>query len=97
MDRPTCSSSSTKTVQTRGESSSLQELHPGMHPSLLDKVQAPRLSNLGQKGCVQANPPPVGKERCCLTMQFQTFSQFLHLCKWILVSGWNNCRNNGAK
>ena len=67
------------------------------HPSLLDKLQAPWLSNLGQKRCVQANRPPVGKKRSRLTMQFQTFANFLYLCKWILVLGLNNCKNNGAK
>ena len=49
MDGPTCSSSFTRTIQACGESSSVQELDPQTYPSLLYKLQAPRLSNLGQK------------------------------------------------
>ena len=63
-----------------------------------DKPRAPRHSNLGRKRCVHANPPAVGKKLSRLTMQLQTFSQFYCvLCKWILVFGWNNCKNNRAK
>ena len=47
MDGLTCSSSSTKMIQARGESSSVQELDPRTYPCLLDKLQAPRLSDLG--------------------------------------------------
>ena len=63
MDGPTCNSNSTKMIQARGESASVQELDPRTYPSLLDKLQAPRLSNLGRKQHVHANPPPVGKKR----------------------------------
>ena len=76
MDGLTCSSSSTKNIQAHGESSSVQELDPQTYPSLLDKLQAPRLSNLGRKRHIHANPPPVRKKQSHLTMQFQTLSQF---------------------
>ena len=67
MDGPMCSGSSANTmVQAHcGESSSVQddESESRTYPSLLDKLRAPRPSDLGRKRCVHANPPPVGKKR----------------------------------
>ena len=54
MDGPTCGSSSTKTIQARGESSSVQELDQRTYPSLLNKLQAPRLSDLGRMQYIHA-------------------------------------------
>ena len=71
MHKSTCSS--TKTIQARGESSSVQELDPQTYSSLLEKLQASWLSNLGQKRRIHANPTPVGKKRSSLTTQFQNF------------------------
>ncbi len=53
MDPNASTSSSTSTSSS--ESSSC--------PSLLDKLRAPRPSDLGRKRSIHANPPPVGKKR----------------------------------
>ena len=55
MDGPKCNSSFTKTIQAYGESSSVQDLDPRRNPSLLDKLQAPWLSDLGRKQCVHVH------------------------------------------
>ena len=56
IHRPMCSSSPVKTmIQAHyGESSSVQddELGSQMYPSLLDRLQAPRPSDLGRKQLV---------------------------------------------
>ena len=78
MDGPTCSSISTRTIQSRGESSNVQETDSWTYiSSRFNKLRAPRPSNLGWKWHVHFNPPPVGKKWSHLTMQLQTFSQFL--------------------
>ena len=61
MDEPTSSSSSTKAIQARGESSSVQELDPRTYPSILDKLQAPRLSDLGRSDAYMLTRHQLGR------------------------------------
>ena len=49
MDGPMCSSSPTKTIQIRGESSGVQESDLRTYPTLLYKVRPPQPLDLGRE------------------------------------------------
>ena len=88
IDRPLCSSSSKKTIQACGESSLVQESDSCTYPSLLNRLWAPRPSDLGRKWCVHANPPnKLGRRNLIWPWSFKLSASFLYLCKWILVFG----------
>ena len=58
----TASASSTAGASSSYDSESESSTCPSC-PSLLDKLRAPRPSDLGRKRRIHTNPPPVGKKR----------------------------------